>query len=188
MDINSPEVRALLEAAIATALPAAVATALPGAIQQVNQQANQPPTVMAFARTPAQVNTGLINLESSEGMEIHNAATIALTTKFDGTTENIHMFLKNIKERGQSFRWDDILNIPDEDDRTHNLIDQYRLITLNSIRAHATTYKAAQARNIQNTTQMYMFLYASIHRIQPRCIFLYASITTPDENQTQYLE
>jgi hypothetical protein len=166
MDMNSSEVQALLQTAIAAALLAAVAAALPGAIQQANQQvnplANQPPMAMAFARTPAQANTGLICLKSSEGTKIHNAAIVPCTTKFDRTAENIHMFLKNVKECGQSFGWDNILNIPDEDSKTRNLIDQYGLITLNSIRAHTATYEAAQDRNAQNATQMYMFLYVSI--------------------------
>ena len=68
--------------------------------------------------------------------------------------------------------WDDILKIPDEDGRTRNLIDQNGLITLNSIRAHAATYEAAQARNAQNATQMYMF-FVRVHY---------------GRNQTQHLE
>ena len=160
MDFNNPEIQEAIRAAIAAALPAAVAAAI-----QANpppQEVQPAPTVTAFARTPAQANTGLISLTSSEGMKIHNAAIVPLTNKFDGTAENMHMFLKNIKDRGQSFGWDNILSIPDEEGKTRNLIDQYGLITLNSIRAHATVYEAAQGRDAQNATQMYMFLYASI--------------------------
>jgi hypothetical protein len=159
MDLNNPEIQEAIRAAIAAALPAAVAAAI-----QANppQEVPPAPTVTAFARTPAQANTGLISLTSSEGMKIHNAAIVPLTNKFDGTAENMHMFLKNIKDRGQSFGWDNILSIPDEEGKTRNLIDQYGLITLNSIRAHATVYEAAQGRDAQNATQMYMFLYASI--------------------------
>jgi hypothetical protein len=103
MDMNNPEIQEALRAAIAAALPAAVAAV----IQQANQpQDFQPPTVTAFAHTPAQANTGLICLKSSEGMKIHNAAIVPLMTKFDGTAENMHMFLKNVKERGQSFGWE----------------------------------------------------------------------------------
>ena len=100
-------------------------------------------------------------------MKINNAAIVPLSTKFDGTAQNVHMFLKNVKECGQSFGWDNILTIPDEDGKTRNLIDQYGLITLNSIRAHAATYEATQDRNAQNVTQMYMFLYACPLRTKP---------------------
>ena len=89
-------------------------------------------------------------------MKIHNAAIIPLTTKFDGTaarTSSSHMFLKNIKEHGQSFGWDDILNIPNEDGRTRKLIHQYGLITLHSIRACTDSNKPSERANKRGVTK-----------------------------------
>jgi hypothetical protein len=76
----------------------------------------------------------------------------------------MHVFLKNVRERAQTFGWNHILDIPNEggEGGTKNLIDQYGLITLETIQRHALTYESALGRNAQNSTQMYNFLYASI--------------------------
>ena len=121
----------------------------------------QAPRVATFARTPAQANTGLLNYESSEGMKIYNAAIAALPTKYSGNTADMHIFLKNVKERGQSFGWNTILNVP-KGDGVKNLIDQYGLLDLNDIKTHALAYENASGRDAQNASQMYNFLYASL--------------------------
>ena len=147
--MDAAQVQVLVDAAVAAALMAAAIPA-PGV--------HAPPI---FARTPAQANVGILNYGSSEGMKIYNAAVAALSTKYSGNTSEMHIFLKNVNERGQSFGWQNILNVP-KDGGTRNLVDQYGLVTLEDIRAHALIYKNALARDAQNASQMYNFLYSSL--------------------------
>jgi hypothetical protein len=47
-----------------------------------------------------------------KGWKIYNAAVAGLCNKYTGNTSEMHIFLKNIKERAQSFGWQGILDIP----------------------------------------------------------------------------
>ena len=69
--------------------------------------------------------------------------------------------MKNVKERGQLFGWQSILNEP-KGDSTKNLIDKYCLVELEDIKAHALIYENEAGRNAQNASQMYTFLSASL--------------------------
>ncbi len=150
--INMDNIQAIVDAAVAAALLAQAANPAPGV---------PVPLITSFARTPAQAKTGLLNYESSEGMKIYNAAVAALSTKYSGNTADMHIFLKNVKERGQTFGWQAIINVP-KDGSTKSIIDQYGLLELADIRDHASTYENENGRNAQNASQMYNFLYASM--------------------------
>jgi hypothetical protein len=151
--MDAAQVQALVDAAVAAALMAAAITA-PGV---------QAPQIIipTFARTPAQANVGILNYGSSEGMKIYNAAVAALSTKYSGNTSDMHIFLKNVNERGQSFGWSSIINVP-KDRGSRNLIDQYGLITLEDICDHASVNENALGRDAQNASQMYNCLYFSL--------------------------
>ena len=144
-------IQALVDAAVAAALLA----------ERANPAGVPVPRITTFARTPAQANAGILNYESSEGMKIYNAAVAALSTKYSGNTNDMHIFLKNVKERGQTFGWQAITDVP-KDGATKNLIEQYGLLELEDIRAHATIYENERERNAQNSSQMYNFLYSSL--------------------------
>ena len=101
-------------------------------------------------------------LANAQGIKILVAAIVPLTNKYDRTSANMHMFLKDVKGRGQSIGWSNILNIPNEDGASRNILDWYGVITLEHIKAHALTYENAKLRDAQNSSQLYEFLYASI--------------------------
>ena len=147
--MNEAQVQAIVDAALAAAAAAAPAIGVPA-----------PP--LPYARTPAQAKVGVLNYGSNEGMKIYNAAVAALTPKYDGNALGLHIFLKKVKERGHDFGWRAILDIPKADGTIKNLIDQYGLIELAEIQAHATTYENEGGRNGQNASQMYTFLFESL--------------------------
>jgi hypothetical protein len=151
-------IQEIVDAAVAAAL---LAQANVNANQAQELAGNRPPIANNFARTPALANVGVLNYSTNEGMKIYNAAVAGLSTKYNGNTSDMHIFLKNIKERGQSFGWHRILEIPKGGD-TFNLIDQYGLVSLSEIQDHANVYEAANGRDAQNSSQMYNFIYASI--------------------------
>ena len=156
--MNAAEVQAIVDAAIAAERAAAAVIAavpVPGAVPA-------PPIIPPFARTPAQAKVGILDdYGSSEGMKIYNAAVAALPSKYTGNTIDMHVFLKNVKKRAQSFGWREILDIPTADG-IKDLIDLYGLIELGDVKAHAMTYENEGGRNAQNASQMYEFLYNSL--------------------------
>ena len=142
------DIQALVDAAVAAALAgmaAPVAAAVP----------------VVYARNPAHASTGLLNYKSSEGMKIYHAATAAMSIKYSGKAVDMHIFLKSVKARGDTYGWENIFAVPTEGGNK-NLTDQYGLISLEEIRAHARIYENARDRNAQNSSQMYEFLLASL--------------------------
>ena len=152
--MNEAQVQAIVDAAVAAAMAAAIPFGPEGPAGPAG------PTI--FARTPAQADMGIINYKSSEGMKIYSAAVAALSTKYSGNTGDMHIFLKNVSKRAQVFGWKNILTIPTDGTNTKNLCDQYGLITLEQIQAHAQIYEVAQGRDAQNASQMYDFLESSL--------------------------
>jgi hypothetical protein len=148
--MDEAQVQAIVDAAVA----AAMAAAIPGPAG--------PAPLVTFARTPAQADPGILNYKSSEGMKIYTAAVAALPTKYSGNSSDMHIFLKSVSKRAQMSGWSNIITIPTGDTTTRNLCDQYGLITLENIQAHAQIYEAAQGRDAQNASQMYDFLESSL--------------------------
>ena len=95
-------------------------------------------------------------------MKIYNAAVAALSTKYTGNTIDMHVFVKNVKERSQAFGWQATNDVP-KDGGIRNLTEQNGLPHVDDIRAHASTYKNVRGRDAQNLSQMYS-------SCTPRCL------------------
>ena len=158
--MDPEEVQELIDAAVIVAVDAAVAAAL---LAAAPPEGGAPPVggPLAYARNPAHVSVGLLNYGSSEGMKIYNAAVAGMSIKYTGKAINMHLFLKGVKARGDTFGWKNILTIPTADG-TKNLTDQYGLITPADVKDHAMVYEVDKGRDAQNSSQMYEFLLASI--------------------------
>lgn len=139
------------------------------------------PHIVPFARTPAQATKGILNYKTMEGMNIDFAAITALPTKYSGNSADMHMFLANLKERGRSYGWHNILNVP-KGDNMLNLTDQHDILELADVKAHALVYENAQGRDAQNASQMFTFLYASLSEEAKRMVLSdcedYSIVTT----------
>ena len=101
-----------------------------------------PQPAIAFARTPAQAMTGLIDYSTRMGGRLYQLATTKLDEeRYDGSAGGLFPVLSLIRERARKFGWDrGIMMIPDprsEPDRY--LLDHYGSIPLANIRAHKTT-------------------------------------------------
>ena len=160
------DIQEIVQAAVAAALLeqaglAAEAAAAAGVAAPPEGGAG-PAAVVLYARNPAQVSTGLLNYGSSEGMKIYNAAVAGLSIKYTGKALNMHLFLKNVKARGDTFGWKNILMVPTASGESRNLTDKYGLITLQEVKDHALTYEETRGRDAQNSSQMYEFLLASL--------------------------
>ena len=159
--MDAEQVQAIVDAAIAAFAAGAAAAAGP------------PPAAagpVTFSINPANAKVGIINYDTTDGIKIYQSATAALATKYTGNTIDMYDFLKNVKDRADSFGWGAIVTIP-KDGLTKDLIEQYGLITLDDIRAHAQMYVNEQGRDAQNASQMYKFLYASLTEEAKRMVW-----------------
>ena len=167
--MEEAQIQIRIDAAVAAALEAAGAA--PGAPPN-------PPAVATFARTPAQFNAGILNYGSSEGMKVYQAAIAALTTRYNGKSNDMHIFLKHVKERAQLSGWEDIINIP-KDGGTKNVIDEYGLIGLDNIRDAFNLYVTNQVEQLaargETSSDLLINLFA-------------AFLAVPDKKFVEYIE
>jgi hypothetical protein len=102
--MNEAQVQGIVASAVANAMADAAAAAAAAAAFPAGGGPGGPPLVVAFARTPAQAATGLLNYKSSECMKIYTAAVAALPTKYSGNnTEEMNIFLKGVSKRARLF-------------------------------------------------------------------------------------
>lgn len=123
----------------------------------------------AFARTPALAHAGVLDLSSSEGMKIYNAATATLPSKFSGGPNEIYLLLKDLMQRSQAFGWSGIIIVntaappaagaPPPPAINRNLLTQYGLISLEQLRTKAIGYEDADGRAAQDSHMMYQCIY-----------------------------
>ena len=123
--------------------------------------ANAAPNI-PFALTPAEVDDEVLDYRTTEGKKLYKAATTPLATKFDGDSEKISLFLRDVAQHAEENNWDPILQIPNDANVARNLLTSYGELTEANIRTHAMTYITASNRNTQRSAQMYHFLYYSI--------------------------
>ena len=121
-------------------------------------QPNPPEPIVAFARTPAQSTTGIIDYSTRMGERLYQLATAKLDEEtYDGSAEGLFPVIELIKERARKFGWDrGIMMIPDPRGGPNKyLLDHYGSITIDSIRDHESTYIARPNRQTQDTYLLY---------------------------------
>lgn len=166
--------------AVDAAIAAAIANANANQQQLIDQavaaaaanvEANPPAQAATFSRTPAHAVTGIIDLSTSTGMKTYNLATTGLTPKFNFSSAELYMFLKNGEAHANASAWRDIYMIPEilgpnaaanAVPRTRNLFSEYGIITVDEIRTHAMTYELANGRNAQNSSQFHTWIMNSL--------------------------
>jgi hypothetical protein len=139
---------------------------------QLNAQAQVQPPVQApvpvgpFALTPARANQDVIDLTKTNGIKLYKAITTPLDIKFDGSSNKLLQFLDNVGQKASNYGWNDaLLSISNQDainPQNHNLLRHHRMLSLENVRAHASTYVQTQTRLAQDSSMMYEFLRDSL--------------------------
>jgi len=100
--------------------------------------------VPQFALAPG-VHGGaaFIDYGTSEGQKLFKNMTVALKNEFDCSTQDLKVFLSNISDRAGQYGWEDVLEVPEDVAAVpavnRNLLTEYGLISIEQVRAHATT-------------------------------------------------
>jgi len=123
-----------------------------------------PPVAPVFSLTPGLTNVAdPWDYQTSSGYKVFFQATAAIDTTFDGSQKNLKVFLEALKTKSTTFGWDDLcLNVPDTGGIDRDLLVQYGMLSVENIRAHATTYTGAETRAAQAATQLAVCLKTSI--------------------------
>ena len=129
-----------------------------------------------FALSPGLLGNTPIDYTSSEGAKLYKTATAALQSEFDFTSENLKVFLAQLKRRSEAHGWKDMLQVPRDMnaplENLQHLIDSYGTITLENVRAHAETYVATQTRVAQESYQLYHCIMASLSKAAQNKVLL----------------
>ena len=118
-----------------------------------------------FALAPALVGADVIDYSTSAGAKLYRASVEPLPHLFDCSPAGLKVFLADIRDRAITTGWENILDIPtDPNDPAvlTDLCESYGLITLQEVRAHATTYVNLQTRAAQNSMQLYQCIMSSL--------------------------
>ena len=80
-----------------------------------------------FALTPALATNQIIDYSQPSGAKLFKAATEKLTTPFDGSSENLPLFLAQLRDRAVVYDWLPLLLIPKNglEEDTKDLIESY---------------------------------------------------------------
>ena len=132
---------------------------------QIAQAAQAPPVAGPFVLTPTLVMKNVIDYSTASGQKLYKAAITGLETPFDGSPDNLPLFLADVKARANNSGWDALLTISDQHPvapTDRNLITQHRMLSLENVKHAAQTYLGQQDRRAQNSHQMFEFLNNSL--------------------------
>lgn len=117
-----------------------------------------------FALTPALATNQVIDYSQPAGAKMFKAATEKLTTPFDGSSENLPLFLAQLRDRAVVYDWLPLLLIPKNglEEDTKDLIESYGELTYKDVKDHAMTYINTETRSAQDSMMLYLCIMATL--------------------------
>ena len=119
-----------------------------------------------FALAPALVSHEPVDYSTSAGTKLFKNATEPLSIEFDCTSENLQLFLDQLRDRAIIYDWLDILLITREGDeaQTKDLIESYGEISYVEVKTHAMSYVNTETREAQNSIMLYHCIMNSLSK------------------------
>ena len=139
------------------------------------------PPAPAFALGPGRSHAVLNFDDPNTGAtatKLYNKAISPLDTKFDGEADNLAVFLASVRDRARRFNWQRLITVPIDDGTTRNLLTHYGQVSLDNMRAHATTYVNTPTRDAQDNDMFCYFLADSLTSDFCTTVLLYADVYT----------
>jgi hypothetical protein len=158
-----------IAAAASTAAVATTAAANAAALAAAGP-ANGPPAAPVFTLAPALASTAVfLDLASVSGTKHFKGATEPLNKQpFDfADSSDLQVFLDLVLKKSQVWGWNTIFTVPVTNHSTgittnHNLLEEYGVIPLASVRAHTMTYYATQSKQAQDSFMACQCLLSSL--------------------------
>jgi hypothetical protein len=98
--------------------------------------ANRP---VAFALTPALANREVLDFNDPADTKLFKAATEKLPIEFDCSSENLPLFLAQLRDRAAVYDWLTLLLIPKDgnEEMTKDLIESYGELSYEDVKRHS---------------------------------------------------
>lgn len=120
-----------------------------------------------YARCPSMYrNDQLLNFAKAEDKKLYQKGTSALGSTFGCDPDDFTLFLNELSDRANSYGWKSILTIPVDknvvDGPTNHLIDEYGRVSIERVRADASSYIGTICRQDQDAYMLFECLQASL--------------------------
>ena len=114
-----------------------------------------------FSLTPALPVDEIYDFTSAAHSKVFSKATAPLKISHDGSAKTLRPFLNEVARRAEEFNMDYLLSVDDEGTEIH-IIKESRLISMETIRATATTYMPQQNRESQDNFMLQKCMFDSL--------------------------
>ena len=114
-----------------------------------------------FALHPATISDEVLDYSTTEGIKIYKTNTASLPIKYDLSTGKLRLFLETLRNRANTAGWVPILSFT-INQREHNLLDEYGMISKETVRTDTLGYATEQNRDAQNSAQLFVCLMNSL--------------------------
>ena len=145
------------------------AAATAAAAAQPLRGANPAPPVFTLAPALANTAAAYIDLTSPSGAKHFKGAIEPLSsTPFDfGDPADLQVFLDLVLKRSQVYGWNPILDVPITNANgattsTHNILEEYGVLSVDTISTHVRTYYGLQTKQAQDSFMLCQCLQASL--------------------------
>lgn len=129
-----------------------------------NQPAGVPIVPVVFALSPALANRDVLDYSSAAGAKVYRGAIAPIAIEFDCKSENLQLFLDQVRDRVTTHDWNDILLIPKDGNLANpkDLIESYGEVSYEDVKASAMQYVNTETREAQDSVMLYQCIMASL--------------------------
>ncbi len=114
--------------------------------------ANRP---VAFPLTPALANREVLDFNDPADTKLFKAATEKLSIDYDCNTENLPLFLAQLRDRAAVYDWLALLLIPKagNEEMTKDLIESYGELSFEDVKRHSETCVNSSLRPVRRRSE-----------------------------------
>ena len=110
--------------------------------------------------------------------KLYNKAISPLEEKIDGEAGNLVVFLASVGDQARHINWHRLITMLIDDETTWNLLTHYGQVSIENMKAHASTYVNSPTRDPQDNDMFYYFLVDSLTNEFHTTVLLYADVYT----------
>ena len=118
----------------------------------------------AFALSPALANRDILDYNSVAGAKVYRGAIAPIAIEFDCKSENLQLFLDQVRDRSTTHNWNNILLVPKGGDLEDpkDLIESYGEVSYEDVRLSVMQYVNTESREAQDSVMLYQCIMSSL--------------------------
>ena len=129
--------------------------------------ANEPPgpaVPTVFALSPALANRDILDYSSAAGAKVYRGAIAPIAIEFDCKSENLQLFLDQIRDRSTTHDWNNILLVPKGGnlDDPKDLIESYGEVSYEDVKTSVMAYVNTETHEAQDSIMLYQCIMSSL--------------------------